>query len=424
MVITYYITEFPMASEIWIIIIGIIISLGIIELVFQIWISLIRKKFQWLITAKDEKPILSNEGLTKFISLGYDSELGWVRKPNTAHNEKGKFGITKWSINEIGARSNPGFEEVDSRISCYGDSFTFSRQVNDDETWEHYLSDLEKTNVKNFAVGNYGIDQSILRLKREYPKNQTQIVILAVVPDTISRIMSVWKHYYEYGNTFAFKPRFVLKKGNLELIKNKIDSESKFENYLDYLDEIKDVDFFYKQKFQKEIIKFPFMYSVFRNFKRNFSIVFWITVIEILRKFNCNTSNIEWNPMQVIMNINLKWRLKLFNYKESILLLKKIIEEFVNYAKENKFLPIFIFLPQKDDIFFIQNHYNYFYSFEKELSNIDGLNVIPMTEQILHEDDIDKLYSDDNEYGGHFSKFGNKRVAKIIHNYLTGFKQN
>ena len=407
-----------MSSEIWLTIVGIIVSIGIIELVLQIWVLLVHKKFQWLIIAKDEKPILSKEGLNKFIPLGYDPELGWIRKPNTSHNEKGKFGITSWSINEIGARRNPDYEGKDSKISCYGDSFTFSRQVNDDETWEHYLSELENTNVLNFGVGNHGVDQGIIHLKREYQKNITPIVILAIVPDTISRILSSWKHYYEYGNTFAFKPRFVLKNNGLELIKNKIDSEMKFENYHEYLNDIRNVDFFYSRKFKKEIIKFPYIYSVFRNFRRNFSIMYWVTVIEILKKFNQDISKIVWNPMQIIMNINLKWRVRLYQQKEATLLLKKIIEAYVNFAKESKFLPVFIFLPQKDDIIFIKNHHNYYQSVEEELSSIDGLNLIPMTEIILRENGIDKLYSDDNEYGGHFSKFGNRKVAEIIHKHL------
>ena len=407
-----------MSSEIWLTIVGIIVSIGIIELVLQIWVLLVHKKFQWLIIAKDEKPILSKEGLNKFIPLGYDPELGWIRKPNTSHNEKGKFGITSWSINEIGARRNPDYEGKDSKISCYGDSFTFSRQVNDDETWEHYLSELENTNVLNFGVGNHGVDQGIIHLKREYQKNITPIVILAIVPDTISRILSSWKHYYEYGNTFAFKPRFVLKNNGLELIKNKIDSEMKFENYHEYLNDIRNVDFFYSRKFKKEIIKFPYIYSVFRNFRRNFSIMYWVTVIEILKKFNQDISKIVWNPMQIIMNINLKWRVRLYQQKEATLLLKKIIEAYVNFAKESKFLPVFIFLPQKDDIIFIKNHHNYYQSVEEELSSIDGLNLIPMTEIILRENDINKLYSDDNEYGGHFSKFGNRKIAEIIYEYL------
>lgn len=407
-----------MISETWLIIVGMIISIGIIELVLQIWVLLVRKKFQWLITSQDQRPTLSEEGLSKFIPLGYDSELGWIRKPLTSHEEKGKFGTTTWSINENGARVNPGFDGNDSKISCYGDSFTFSRQVNDDETWEHYLSELENSNVLNFGVGNYGIDQSLLRLKRDYKKNAVPIVILGIVPDTISRILSSWKHYYEYGNTFAFKPRFVLRDNNLELLKNKIDNEKKFQIYEKYLSDIQNTDFFYTKKFQKELIKFPYICGVFKNFRRNFSIMYWITLIEIFKKINKNISKISWNPMQIIMNINLKWRVRLYQKEHATLLLKKIIESYVDFSKENDFIPILIFLPQKDDINFIKTNHNYYKNFEIELSKINRLNLIPMTDIILNEDNIDKLYSDDNDYGGHFSKFGNQKVAEIIHEYL------
>ena len=98
----------------------------------------------------------------------------------------------------------------------------------------------------NFGVGNYGVDQALLRLKREFSKHPTKIVIMGVVPETICRIVSVWKHYYEYGNTFGFKPRFYLKNNNLNLIENPIDEKNKFEKYQNYLDEIKRYDFFYE----------------------------------------------------------------------------------------------------------------------------------------------------------------------------------
>ena len=225
----------------------------IIELIFRSIIFSVNKKFQWLIIDKDEFPILSETALKKFISHGFDKELGWSRKANTSHEETGKSNqITKWTINSKTARTNPSFDELDSKISCYGDSFTFCRQVNDNETWEHFLSKLLDTNVLNFGVGNHGIDQSLLRLKRDFPRHKTDTVILTVVPDTISRIVSVWKHYYEYGNTFGFKPRFVLKNNELQLIKNPIDDESKFYRYRDFLDEIRNNDFFYGKKFKKE----------------------------------------------------------------------------------------------------------------------------------------------------------------------------
>ena len=85
--------------------------------------------------------------------------------------------ITKWTINNEGGRNNLEFENITSKISTYGDSFTFCRQVNDNETWEHYLSEINNSNVQNFGVGNYGIDQSLLRLKKEYSNNSTKIVI-------------------------------------------------------------------------------------------------------------------------------------------------------------------------------------------------------------------------------------------------------
>ena len=220
-------------------ILGVIVGVIILEIYLKYLILSVKKQFQWIITKSDEQPNLSIQGLKKFIPHGYDSELGWVRKPNTSHSEDGKYGKTKWSINEKGARTNIGFEAQNSKISCYGDSFTFCRQVNDNETWEHFISTQIGSNVQNFGVGNYGVDQSLIRMKREFSRNRTDIVILGVVPDSIRRNLNVWKHYFEYGNTFGFKPRFIINEHKLKLIKNPIDDEKKFSEYEKYLEKTK-----------------------------------------------------------------------------------------------------------------------------------------------------------------------------------------
>ena len=168
------------STEIIFTIFFIIIGYLALELIIRSLVLSTRKKFQWLITEDDELPKLSEEGLKKFLIHGYDSELGWVRKPNTRHEENGKHGITHWTINEKGARTNPSFEDKISKISCYGDSFTFSRQVNNNETWEQQFSKKINSNVQNFGVGNYGIDQALLRLKREFIKNKTDIAIIKI----------------------------------------------------------------------------------------------------------------------------------------------------------------------------------------------------------------------------------------------------
>ena len=394
--------------------VAVIVGFFILETTFIILVTIVNKKFQWLIIKKDETPKLSQDGLEKFFSRGYDPILGWVRKPNTSNSEKSMDKITNWKINSKGSRMNPSYENLPSKISCYGDSFTFGRQVNDDETWAHFLSELSNTNVINFGVGNYGLDQSLLRLKREFQNNKTDIVIMGVVPDTISRIVSVWKHYYEYGNTFGFKPRFFLKNDELCLFENPISNKSKFQNYTLELSKIQQYDYFYKQKFKKELLTFPYSFSILKNPKRHLSIIFWTISNTFLKFIKKNNSRLEWKSMEIIMKINLKWRVFLFNDKKTVTLLKKLLMEYVKFSKENNFIAVFVFLPQKDDILFIKSHYHFYENFLQDLSLIDGLYFIDVLKPLLDENDLDTLYSDNNSYGGHYSIDGNRKISNII----------
>ena len=390
----------------------------IIETIVRRIVLQVNQDFQWLIVEKDKTPILDKHGLSKFISHGFDPELGWVRKSNTSHDETGKFGKTNWTINQFCARTNPNFDNLESNTSCYGDSFTFSRQVNDDETWVHYLSEFTNSNVINFGVGNYGVDQALLRLKREFPKHPTKIVIMGVVPETICRIVSVWKHYYEYGNTFGFKPRFILKNNRLNLIENLIDGKDKFEKYQNYLEDINRYDFFYKNKFLKEKISFPYCITILKNLRRNFGIINWVQKINQRKKNNFDCTDIEWNTMKIIMKINLDWRVKLFQDNETCELLKQILVEYANYGKKQNFKPVFIFLPQKDDILFIKKNFNFYHNFVNELKKIENLFCIDITKDMINIKEIDRMFSDNNEYGGHYSKDGNQKVAELIFNEL------
>ncbi len=408
--------------DIWIVLIVVISFLSLMEILLFVWVNFIRNHFPWLITKKDEYPQLSKEGLEKFIPIGFDPELGWIRKPNTSGSEISKSTKSTWTINSTGSRTNPDFEKTKSLISCYGDSFTFARQVNDDQTWEHFLSKKLITNVLNFGVGNHGIDQSLLRLKRDFSKNRTKIVILGVVPDTISRILSIWKHYYEYGNTFAFKPRFMIKENKLILIENLINDKSKFFNYTKYLKEIQKNDFFYEQKFKKEQLHFPYILSILKNMRRNIPIILWITIIEFLQCVKYDTSRIDWNPMKIIMKINLKWRIKLYKNQDATKLLDQIIQDFISYSVQEKFIPVFVFLPQKDDIIYIKNNFNFYKDFINSLSKKENLIFIDIMNHLLQVSNLDEYYSDDNEYGGHYSKFGNEKISEIMSEELLSFK--
>jgi len=387
-----------------------------VELISYVLIKNLRKSFQWLITPEDEFPELDKEGLKKFFKQGYDPELGWVRKPDTEKKEIGKFGVTAYHIDKNGSRKNPTHEKLPKKISFYGDSFIFGRQVNDNETFQWYLSNLTKSNVTNFSVGNYGLDQALLRLKREYSKNKTKVVVLGVVPSTIVRILDVWKHYNEFGNTFGFKPRFVIEKGKLKLIKNIIDTEGKFFKYKQYLNKIRKYDYFYKTKFQKEMIKFPYSISILSKPARNIPLILLVSWYKWLKK----EKGLQIYPatMSIIMKVNLKLRYKLYKKnKYAVKLLTKIVEEFAKYSKENNFTPVFLFMPQKDDLLLIQKNKKSYY--KETIKNIQKkLRTIDLTRDLINRNDLDDIYSDDNKYGGHYSKHGNKLIAEIIYKNL------
>ena len=51
---------------------------------------------------------------------------------------------------------------------------------------------------------------------------------MCVVPETIARIHSYWRHYFEYGNTLAFKPRFAIEKDGLKLYELFIKDQESF----------------------------------------------------------------------------------------------------------------------------------------------------------------------------------------------------
>lgn len=394
------------------------IAIVVLEVSTYFLVRYLKRDFQWLITPADFFPAIDKKGLSKFVDHGYDAELGWVRKPNTQKEEIGKYGTTRYHIDDKGRRSNPGHETLPKVISSYGDSFVFCRQVNDNETFQWYLSEMTNTDVMNYGVGNYGLDQALLRLKREYTSNRTHIVIMGVVPSTIVRILCVWKHYNEFGNVFGFKPRFILRNGQLELVRNIINDENKFERYTEFISEINSYDDFYETKFKKDMLSFPYSIAVLSNPARNIPL---LSMVAWDRWFGKNKKGQLYPPpMSIIMKSNLKLREALFlRNKDAVDLFERLILELVRYGKEHNFIPVFLWMPQKDDLIRIRNKKNYYSTFVDRIK--DTVFTIDLTDELINRDDLDNLYSDDNQYGGHFSKQGNLLIANIIMDKLLKY---
>lgn len=351
-------------------------------------------------------PKISKSIIKRFVDHGFDAELGWVRKANTSKIDSG----LPYKIDKQGSRENPCSNNFKTNIASFGDSYCFCREVSDSETWQSYLTEYTNTKVLNFGVGNYGFDQALLRLKREYPKIKTQYVIMGIVPHTIARILSVWKHYNEFGNILAFKPRFYIKNNKLKLLDNFITSPEKFNETNKFIHKVNAHDFFYETKFLKEAYFFPFLFSVLKNPKR---FIYFIlkSIRNVFKTFSRFTYFLDKIIIEFLDSEGPKQLHLLYKSEYATSLLLALIDDFYEYSEKHSFIPIILIMPMKDDLLYMQKYGNFYSNTFIKTSN--NIKVIDLSEKILDEDDIPSLF---NKW--HYSKKGNQLVAKTLSDFI------
>ena len=396
------------------ILIVIIIGIICVEISITAIVRFFRREFQWLVIKGDERPDLDEAGLQKFLEHGFDPLLGWIRKPNTTGYDKIPDGKVQYNIDHRGARRNEIISQKSSLIATFGDSYTFCRQVSDNETWQAHMSKTFKADVLNFGVGNYGVDQALLRYENTKLPSSIKISILGFVPETICRIHSYWKHYLEFGNTFAFKPRFAIEEGKLVLHPNLMQSINDFRRYREKLTQINRIDGFYKTKFRSLQFRFPYLFSFLRHPDRNSKLIYTLVRRKWARLWGLSSLQIENDPFRVIMAYNLWEAHNMYQNKLACGLLKEILVRFKQKAEERGHYPVILVMPQLIDVKIYQDGIN---SYPEFFSSLDiGLPVWDLTKMISSQN-LSKFYTEDL-YGGHFSKLGNEVVAEHLTNKL------
>jgi len=217
-------------------IIVLVIALFSLFIIFEYTTKQIISRLRYAKVVFSEFPEIEESSIPKFTS--FDPELGWERQPNeqrkkdTGHQrpdnsdaERVVYSTDEYAIRVCKVERNLG----DFSIATFGDSYCFCRDVNDNETIQHYLSKELGVHVSNYGVGNYGLDQSILRMKKRFDDDPADYVVIILSDQVaINRIVSSWKHYFEFGNTFAVKPRFKLENGDLQKIPTPIEKKRNY----------------------------------------------------------------------------------------------------------------------------------------------------------------------------------------------------
>jgi len=377
-------------------------------------VKLQRRGFPWLITSNDEYPVMDAQALQKFLHNSFDPDLGWVRRPNTSGTEKGQKGTISYHIDASGSRANQNGHPP-PRVAVFGDSYAFCRQVADDETWEAWISKIQGYEVLNYGVGNYGVDQALMRYEGMEMPDTITVAVLAFVPETISRIQSYWKHYLEFGNTFAFKPRFVLDHENrLVLLENVVRNAGDFAAYRDKLSQIQENDRFYRTKFRSLQFRFPYILSLMRNPLRQIRLISVVGVRGMFRVLGIANQKLESLPFALIMRSNLRDAYRLYDDIESVKLLKAILLRFKQSAERRGHTPLVVLMPQMLDLKMNNNKTAPYQKFYREMAG--HLPVLDLTGK-FDTGEIEQLYIND-QYGGHLSVAGNRFAAEEISNWL------
>lgn len=369
------------------------------ELILFLIINFLRFKIPWVITNKDEYPIFNKKKIASFLKKTHSISLGWNWKPNTTHKEKIFQKTNKIYFGKFGERKGFNSLKIKNNFASFGDSFVFCRYVNNNQTWQEQLAKFKDYKGLNFGVGNYGLDQIYLKyLNTKLPKN-IKTVYIGFVPETLSRCLCSWKHYHEFNNIYGFKPRFFLNKNNLKLIDNPIKDIDSFRNIEKIIHNLKKKEFFYKEKFFKYKLSFPFIFKFFLNPVHNIKLLYY----SFLKISNINKNKIY----EFVIKENCSKNDDYFLERKNKLLIKKLMLKIKKISKSRNQKIFFLIFPQKHDLALTQKNYKKFFM---TLNN--KFKIIDFT-KIFENNDINKLYLPD-QYGGHLTPYGNKVVAESL----------
>ena len=365
-----------------------------------------------------EFPYIHPRVIEKFHS--FDAELGWCPRENFQKDAgpampKAMRGDRVYTIDATGSRTSVAPPGAPRLISTYGDSFCFCRESPDAETWQNILSRRCGIRVDNFGVGNYGLDQALLRLKRTYPLHPTPIVVMAITPYTFERIVSVWKHYSEPGNVLAVKPRFYLSDDRLDLRKMPVESKQQLGNL---------------RALRHVVRQWDENYPAFRR-------TYGLKRLNLL--FLCSSpARLRYVALRIVRSVlaavgstRLEERMGPRLFRDNPLIAEKqrylqalaeradvsalfhrIVGEYVAYANQRDFVPVLMMMPDMANLRHLQEHGHYYASLLAAAQEAyPQLRVVDHYLNLHARDDLVSLFVPSL---WHFGPRGNELVADAL----------
>ena len=322
--------------------------------------------------------------------VGFSAALGWSIKP-------GGSAPPLYQANAQGLRATqeyaPEPRPGTRRLAAFGDSFTHGDGVRNSETWAEVLSATTPgTEVLNFGVGGYGIDQALLRYRLEGKQFHPQIVLIGFLSENISRSVNVYRPFYtpRTGQPLA-KPRFLMGPGELSILENPFRSLEAYRELLDHparvLARLGESDYFYQHRAHAS--RWDLLPSV-RLFKLSLQEI-RLGSDPILRDGQYNRDG------------------------EAFAVTSGILDAFVAEVKSDAARPLILVFPTRKDLRHNWSEGGRVYQPLLDDFRVKGyeyLDLMEAFERCRNSCDIDSLAP------GHYTAAGNRMIADFLRDYL------
>ena len=317
--------------------------------------------------------------IKKFLLSDYFSqELGWD------NFEKNK-------LNKFKARLDRENQNKKMSYITFGSSFTWGDGVQNNETWQYYLSKELDTYVANFGVGGFSAYQALLKFKNnKFIFHSNDTVILTIFESEIDRMRNGYSNFY-FESGFRIRPLAQIINNSLyhKQLPNfkglNIETE-----YLEYIKKIKELDPWWNRKID---ITFPYSIKYINYLLNKLQDRFEMKII------NTNYKN-AWNNITT----------------NNILI--KTIEDFKTHSNKNKLNTIIVLLPR------IRNKLESGYKYQdiKKSLNNKNICIIDFAEYV----NFYKLKNNQNTVlnDGHYSKFTYQLLAKFMAKKIEKISKN
>ncbi len=150
----------------------------------------------------------------------FDAELGWCNRPESGF---GEFRYD-WAGARLGAAPLAHVKAPETRrVVAVGCSMTHGEEVGAADSWcARTAAQFAQLEIANLGVAAYGIDQALLRLRRDGWPLDPDEVWLGILPQAALRVTTLFRPLLDHWSLdVAFKPRFRLDAaGELELVPN------------------------------------------------------------------------------------------------------------------------------------------------------------------------------------------------------------